>query len=41
MLDVIHGLTMVGAQHVRVGAASPEELRAMLAATVRGAFAPG
>jgi AcrR family transcriptional regulator len=41
MLDVIHGLTMVGAQHVRDGAASPEELRSMLAATVRGAFAPG
>jgi AcrR family transcriptional regulator len=40
MMDVIHGLTMMAAQHVRVGAGTPEELRPMLAATVRGALGP-
>jgi AcrR family transcriptional regulator len=38
--DVIHGLTMMGAQHVRNGASSAPELRAMLARTVRGAIGP-
>jgi AcrR family transcriptional regulator len=40
MMDVVHGLTMMAAQHVRVGAGTPEELRPMLAATVRGALGP-
>lgn len=40
MMDVIHGLTMMAAQHVRVGAGTPEQLRPMLAATVRGALGP-
>jgi AcrR family transcriptional regulator len=40
MMDVVHGLTMMAAQHVREGSATVEELRPMLAATVRGALGP-
>jgi AcrR family transcriptional regulator len=40
MMDVVHGLTMMGAQHVRPGGSTAEELRPMLAATVRGALGP-
>lgn len=38
MLDVVHGLTMTAAQHVRQGGATVAALRPMLAATVRGAL---
>jgi AcrR family transcriptional regulator len=40
MMDVVHGLTMMAAQHVRLGAGTADELRPMLAATVRGALGP-
>ncbi|MEV4423029.1 helix-turn-helix domain-containing protein [Patulibacter sp. NPDC049589] len=40
MMDVVHGLTMMAAQHVRLGAGTVDELRPMLAATVRGALGP-